>query len=73
MGKREKRIKKEIESLEKQIQKHVNKLRTEIGLKDTTPGYWKKEIELKFKKRIEDRIKKLNRKKKFYSISGKRQ
>jgi len=63
MGKRDKRIKKEIDGLEKQIQKHIDKLRTEECYKDTTPNYWRKEIELKFRKRIANRVKKLNRKK----------
>lgn len=64
MAKRNKRIKKEIEGLKNQIQKHIDKLRTEVGFKDTTPDYWRKEIELKFRKRIENRANKLNRKKK---------
>jgi hypothetical protein len=63
MVKRVKRIKKEIVGLERQIEKHIDKLRTERGFKDTTPDYWKKEIELKFRNRVSNRIKKLNRKK----------
>jgi hypothetical protein len=45
MAKRKKRLKKQIEGFEKQIEKHRNKLENEKGNKDTTHDYWKGEIE----------------------------
>ncbi len=51
--KRMKRIReKRIESVQKQIEKHEEKIETEAGRKDTTKGYWKKEIDEKFLKQI---------------------
>lgn len=47
---REKRIK----SIGKQIEKHEEKIETEKGRKDTTKDYWKKEIDGKFKKQMEE-------------------
>ena len=64
MGKRKKRLEKQIEGLNKQIEKHLEKLSSEKGRKDTTPEYWEKEIRLKFEARKKDREKKLERKKK---------
>jgi hypothetical protein len=46
--------KKRIKSLEKQIEKHKNKIKFEKGRKDTTKAYWQKEIDEKFEKQIED-------------------
>lgn len=65
MAKRKKRLKKQIESLEKQIEKHRLKILMELGRKDTTPGYWQKEILIKFGPAIEKRkylLKKLRKK-----------
>jgi hypothetical protein len=45
MVKREKRLIKQIDGLEKQADKHRNKIKTEKGNKDTTHDYWKGEIE----------------------------
>ncbi len=45
MDKRQrKQIKKRIEGLKKQIEKHKDKIRNFSGGKDTTPDYWEKEI-----------------------------
>ena len=49
MAKRKKRLEKQINGIERQIQEHRRKLLEEIGMKDTTPDYWRKEIEEKFK------------------------
>ena len=46
--------KKRIESVEKQIEKHKDKIENEPGRKDTTKDYWQKEIDEKFEKQIED-------------------
>ena len=64
MAKREKRLKKQIEGLAKQIEKHKNKIENEKGNKDTTHDYWKGEIE-RFKIQKEKRgeiLKKLGEK-----------
>ena len=45
---------KRIESIEKQIEKHEEKIELEKGRKDTTKDYWQKEIDKKFKKKIEE-------------------
>ena len=45
MGKREKRLKKQEESLLKQAEKHRIKAETEKGRKDTTRRYWLEEAE----------------------------
>ena len=63
MGKRDKRLKKQIEGIERQIELHLEKLRTESGEKDTTHDYWRKEIELKFERARRDRVGKMGRKK----------
>jgi len=47
---REKRIK----SLKKQVDKHEEKIEKEKGRLDTTKDYWKKEIDEKFLKQIEE-------------------
>ena len=47
---REKRIK----SLKKQVDKHEEKIEKERGRLDTTKDYWKKEIDEKFLKQIEE-------------------
>ena len=45
---REKRIK----SVDRQVEKHKDKIKKEKGRKDTTKDYWKKEIDEKFVKQI---------------------
>jgi len=47
---REKRIK----SVQKQINKHEEKILNEKGRLDTTKDYWKKEIDEKFLKQIKE-------------------
>jgi hypothetical protein len=47
---REKRIK----SVKEQIGKHEEKIKEEKGRLDTTKDYWKKEIDEKFLKQIEE-------------------
>jgi len=47
---REKRIK----SVKKQVGKHEEKIKKEKGRLDTTKDYWKKEIDDKFLKQIEE-------------------
>jgi hypothetical protein len=47
---REKRIK----SVQKQIEKHREKIETEKGRLDTTKDYWQKEIDEKFLKQLEE-------------------
>jgi hypothetical protein len=42
--------KKRIEAIDKQIFSHEIKIENENPKKDTTPDYWRKEIEEKFKK-----------------------
>ena len=46
--------KKRIEALERQVEKHEEKIKNEPGRKDTTKDYWKKEIDEKFIKKIEE-------------------
>ena len=46
---REKRIK----SIQRQINKHKEKIKNEKGRLDTTKDYWKKEIDEKFLKQID--------------------
>jgi len=43
---------KRIEAMQKQIEKHEDKIRNEKGRKDTTKDYWQKEIDEKFLKQI---------------------
>jgi hypothetical protein len=54
MGKDRKHMKKirkkRIESVEKQIEEHEEKIEHEKGRKDTTHDYWRKEIDEKFLK-----------------------
>jgi len=54
--------KKRIGSVKKQIEKHEEKIKNERGRFDTTKDYWKKEIEEKFLKQIEDDEKNLEKK-----------
>lgn len=65
MVKREKRLKKQEESLLKQAEKHMIKIKTQSGRKDTTPAYWLGEVE-RFKEQAKQRaemFKKIKRKK----------
>ncbi len=43
-----------IKSLKKQVDKHKEKIEKEKGRLDTTKDYWKKEIDEKFLKQIEE-------------------
>ncbi|HLC54427.1 MAG TPA: hypothetical protein VJK07_02235 [Candidatus Nanoarchaeia archaeon] len=53
--KRMKKVRKrKIHSIQKQIDKHQKKIEGEIGRLDTTKDYWKKEIDDKFLKQIEE-------------------
>ncbi len=61
MGKRKKRLEKALESLEKQKDRHKEKIATEKGRKDTTKDYWKKELE-KFEREIAKKKRLLDRK-----------
>ena len=58
MGKDRKHMRKvrekRIESTEKQVKKHEDKIEKEKGRKDTTKDYWKKEIKEKFSKQIDE-------------------
>ena len=58
MGKDRKRMrkmrKKRIKSTQKQIDNHEEKIQKEKGRKDTTKDYWKKEIDEKFLKQIDE-------------------
>jgi len=58
MGKDRKHMKKirekRIKSVERQIEEHEDKIEHEKGRKDTTKDYWKKEIDEKFSKQIEE-------------------
>lgn len=47
---REKRIK----SVGRQVERHKDKIEKEKGRLDTTRSYWKKEIDEKFSKQIEE-------------------
>lgn len=46
--------KKRIKSIQKQIEKHEEKIENENGRLDTTKDYWRKEIDEKFLKQIEE-------------------
>lgn len=46
--------KKRIKSLKKQVNKHEEKIKEEKGRLDTTKNYWRKEIDDKFLKQIEE-------------------
>ncbi len=61
---RKKRLKKQIEGLEKQKEKHLKKIKIGEFSKDTTPEYWKKEMGQfeKEKQRKEELLKKLSKK-----------
>ena len=53
--KRMKKIRlKRIKSVQKQIAHHEDKIKNESGRLDTTKDYWKKEIDEKFLKQIEE-------------------
>lgn len=58
MGRDRKRMKKlrgkRIKSVQKQIDKHEGLIKKEKGRKDTTKDYWKKEIDEKFLKQIDE-------------------
>jgi len=45
---------KRIHSVQKQIDKHEKKIEKETGKLDTTKDYWRKEIDEKFLKQIEE-------------------
>ena len=45
---------KRIESVKKQINKHEDKIENQKGRKDTTKDYWRKEIDEKFLKKLEE-------------------
>ncbi len=71
MVKREKRLKRQEESLLKRAKEHRIKAETEPGNKDTTPSYWLSEAEI-YEKQAEERaemLKKLKEKKKYRSES----
>ncbi len=46
--------KKRIKSVEKQIEKHEGKIKDDKGRVDTTKDYWRREIDEKFLKQIEE-------------------
>ena len=53
--KRMKKIRvKRIGSVKEQIEKHEDKIKNEKGRKDTTKNYWRKEIDEKFLKQIDE-------------------
>lgn len=59
MGKDRKRMRKlrekRVESIEKQIKEHEEKIKHEKGRKDTTKDYWRREIDEKFlKQKLKD-------------------
>jgi hypothetical protein len=45
---------KRIESIKKQIEKHSELIDTQKGRLDTTKDYWKKEIDEKFLRQVEE-------------------
>jgi hypothetical protein len=45
---------KRIKGTQKQIDEHEEKIQKEKGRKDTTKDYWRKEIDDKFLKKIEE-------------------
>jgi len=58
--KRKKRLKRQIKGLDLQKEKHLYKIETEVGYKDTTPRYWMGEID-RFENKKEERKLKLKR------------
>jgi len=46
--------KKRVKSIQNQVEKHEEKIQKEKGRLDTTKDYWKKEIDGKFLKQIEE-------------------
>lgn len=63
MVQRVKRLTKKIKGFEKQEQKHLEKLETKVGRKDTTPSYWEKEIsQFRRQRRIlEEKLRKIKK------------
>ena len=47
-------LEKRIKSIQKQIDKHEEKIQKEKGRLDTTKDYWRKEIDAKFLKQLEE-------------------
>ena len=45
--------KKRIKAVEEQVEEHEDKIKNKKGRKDTTKGYWQKEIDEKFAKQID--------------------
>jgi len=45
---------KRLESIKKQVVIHEDKIKNEKGRKDTTKDYWKKEIDKKFLKQMDE-------------------
>lgn len=45
---------KRLKGLRRQADKHKEKIQKEEGRKDTTKDYWRKEIDEKFEKQIEE-------------------
>ena len=58
MGKDRKRMKKlrkkRITSVKENIEEHEEKIQKEKGRKDTTKDYWRKEIDEKFLKQVDE-------------------
>ena len=46
--------KRRMKSIGRQVKKHLEKIKTEKGRKDTTKDYWKKEIDEKFLKQLKE-------------------
>ena len=46
--------KKRIESVKERIDEHEEKIQKEKGRKDTTKDYWRKEIDEKFLKQVDE-------------------
>ena len=70
MVKRKKRLKKQIIGLEKQAEKHRDKILFEKGKKDTTRDYWRDEIEelerrKKEREKILEKLERMHKKKKY--------
>jgi predicted RNA-binding protein with PIN domain len=45
---------KRVESVKQQVEKHEEKIEKEKGRKDTTKDYWRKEIDEKFLKQLDE-------------------
>lgn len=66
MAKRKKRLIKQEKGLLKQVEKHLIKIKTEAGKKDTTIAYWKREIkdfleQAKYRKEKLEKLKKVKK------------